>query len=106
MYVRAYPSGQRIPVSRAGGFAPVWATNGRELFYHNGDSLMVARVESSDRFQVLSRELLFRADFVMYGFDVHPDGNSFVMTRDEEATKNEIVIVFNWFEELKAKVGK
>ena len=107
VYVRGYPEpGPRIPVSRAGGFEPVWARNGRELFYHNGDSLMVARVEMEGGFRVLSRTLLFRNDFVMTGFDVYPDGDSFVMTRDEELDPQEMVVVLNWFEELRRKMAE
>ncbi len=84
----------------------MWAANGRELFYHNGDSLMVARVEADGGFRVLSRTLLFRNDFVMTGFDVYPDGNSFVMTRDEELDPQEMVVVLNWFEELRRRMAE
>lgn len=83
----------------------MWAPSGRELFYLNGDSLMVARVETEDTFRVLNRTLLFRRSFVMNGFDVHPDGNKFLMLRNEEESRKELVIVFNWFEELRNRMA-
>jgi hypothetical protein len=33
VYVRPYPKGAPIRVSTAGGFAPVWSRNGRQLFH-------------------------------------------------------------------------
>ena len=107
IYVHPYPArGGRIPVSRSGGTGPVWAPSGRELFYLNGDSLMVARVETENTFRVLNRTLLFRRSFVMNGFDVHPDGDKFLMLRDEEESRKELVIVFNWFEELRSRMAE
>ena len=107
IYVRPYPArGGRIPVSRSRGTGPVWAPSGRELFYSNGDSLMVARVETESGFRVLSRTLLFRRSFVANGFDVHPDGDKFLMLRDEEESRRELVIVFNWFEELRSRMAE
>ena len=42
----------------------------------------------------------------MNGFDVHPDGNKFLMLRDEEESRKELVIVFNWFEELRSRMAE
>lgn len=85
---------------------PAWAPSGRELFYRNGDSLMVAQVNTGSGFRVTSRDLLFRDDFVRAGFDVHPDGNTFLMTRREEDPRYEMVIVFNWFEEVRRRMAE
>ena len=105
IYIHPYPGGARQLVSRSGGVGPVWAPSGRELFYLSGDSLMVARVETTSGLRVSSPELLFRRDFVRNGFDVHPDGNAFLMLRDEEQPRKELVIVFNWFTELRSRVA-
>ena len=41
-------------------------------------------------------------------FDIYPDGQRFLMIKqggqDEPAAANQIVVVQNWFEELKARV--
>lgn len=41
-------------------------------------------------------------------YDGSPDGNRFYLTRDEAAreTRDVVVLVLNWFEELKAKPRK
>ena len=39
-------------------------------------------------------------------FDVSPDGQRFLMLKpEEEATATQIVVVLNWFEELKRRVS-
>ena len=84
VYVRSYPvPGARIPVSLQGGTEPVWAHNGRELFYRAGDSLMVAAVTLSPTFAVAGRRALFTGTFLIGGsfreYDVAPDDQHFVM---------------------------
>ncbi len=51
------------------------------------------------------RDLLFEEDFVQAGFYVHPDGNTF-LTRREEDPRYEMVIVFNWFEEVRRRMAE
>jgi Tol biopolymer transport system component len=84
VYVRSYPEpGARVPVSLQGGREPVWAHNGRELFYRSGDSLMVASVTLSPTFAVAARRRLFTGSFLSGGsfreYDVAPDDQHFVM---------------------------
>jgi Tol biopolymer transport system component len=88
VYVDSYPrTGYRVLVSRAGGTAPVWRADGRELYYWQGDALMAVQIDGSrgDRPPVLSDErVLFRSAYermtsTMY--DVSPDGNRFVIVR-------------------------
>jgi hypothetical protein len=64
---------------------------------------MAARVEMSPRFQVLSREPLFATDnFETAGphanYDVHPDGQRFVMV--QRAAASEVIIVKNFHLEV------
>jgi eukaryotic-like serine/threonine-protein kinase len=84
VYVRSYPEpGARVPVSLQGGSEPVWAHNGRELFYRTGDSLMVASVTLSPGLAIAGRRRLFTAPFLSGGsfreYDVAPDDQHFVM---------------------------
>jgi serine/threonine-protein kinase len=84
VYVQSYPvPGARVPVSLQGGSEPVWAHNGRELFYRSGDSLMVASVTLSPAFAVAGRRRLFAGPFLSGGgfraYDVAPDDQHFVM---------------------------
>ncbi len=84
VYVRSYPQpGARVSVSLQGGSEPVWARDGRELFYRAGDSLMAASVTSSPTLTVTGRRRLFAGPFLNGGgyreYDVAPDGQHFVM---------------------------
>lgn len=52
IYVVPYPGpGAKSLVSRGGGMLPHWSADGRELFYLNGDQMMVADVETSAAFR-------------------------------------------------------
>jgi len=71
-----------------------------------GHGSLVAQMNTGSGFRVMSRDLLFREDFVMTSFDVHPDGDTFLMTRREEELRCEMVIVFNWFEEVRRRMAE
>ena len=87
--MRPFPDtdSRRITVSNAGGRGPLWAPDGRELFYLSGDGRMVsARIGDDPDDPVESREELFSADGYLVGasnraYDIHPDGQRFAMLR-------------------------
>jgi len=112
VYVRAFPdmSSKRL-VSRVGGTEPVWAPSGRELFYRAGDKMMAVPVETDPTFTAGTPELLFAGRYHSpnlglggRSYDVHPDGERFVMVQPPVEGSTHLVVVLNWFEELKAKV--
>jgi hypothetical protein len=47
----------------------------------------------------------FRTDHYHRAYDIAPDGDRFLMVR-RQGLVSELVLVVNWFEELKAKVGR
>jgi len=52
---------------------------------------------------------LFRGDYLsgdLFGrsYDVHPDGRFLMMKEQSPSRPGELIIVQNWFEELKARV--
>src|SRR5260221_11267441 len=60
VYVRAFPTpGGKVQVSLDGGSEARWSREGRELFYRNGDRMMVATVQTRPTFTVLKRPELF-----------------------------------------------
>ena len=61
VYVRAYPpeSEQEYLASTGGGGGPVWSRNGRELFYQNGEQMMVVAIEAGEAFRPSPPELIF-----------------------------------------------
>ena len=97
--------------STDGGIGPRWAHSGRELFYSTRESLIAVRVAvNSDGLVVDSRRVLFDIpDYFISpnysGYDVFPDDQSFLFAKTEIVEDRSVVVVVNFFEELRAKVG-
>jgi hypothetical protein len=100
----------KIAVSTEGGVHPIWSFDGRELFYRQGPSLMAVAVDMTRGFRAETPRLLFDASAYTgaggdTSFDVAPDGQRFVMIRGEDpSVSRQIVIVHNWFDEVKRRV--
>jgi serine/threonine-protein kinase len=110
VYVNSFPDpGGRRQVSIDGGTEPVWSPDGTELFYRNGAALMAAAVETTPDFRVRSREVLFEGPYAQWvyhsNYDIHPDGERFVMIKPIEQESARLVVVLNWFEELRRRAG-
>src|SRR5207249_7068892 len=90
-------SGGRWQVSLDGGSEPVWAANGRELFYRNGTKMMVAAIALHPTFTVGARRELFEGNYVndpVYrSYDVTRDGQAFVMVRSPKPSADFIVVL-------------
>jgi Tol biopolymer transport system component len=111
IYVQPFPGlGGKWQISTDGGGHAVWARNGRELFYRNGDNMMVVEVTTQPNFAPGSPKALFEGQFLTIGdgntsYDVAPDGQRFVMIKQSaEQQQGQINVVQNWFEELKRLV--
>ena len=86
VYLAPFPSGGRpILLSQAGGSAPVWRGDGRELYYWRDDALVAVQIDAlwaSNTAAGSSEKVLFRAPYyaalnTMY--DASPDGQTFVI---------------------------
>ena len=112
IYVKAYPGpGGIVQISSEGGSEPLWARDGKELFYRNGDKMMVISVQTEPTFKMLANpRILFQGSYYSGTFgwasnyDVTPDGQQFVMVKQAETSATQINVVLNWFEELKRLV--
>ena len=89
----------------------MWNPNGKELFYINGDKMMVVDVEIEGDLTLGEPRLLFEESFAdpdhPYRFyDVAPDGQHFVMIEDGESQPApiQLILVQNFGEELKRLV--
>jgi hypothetical protein len=114
VYVRSFPDVSRTKrqVSVSSGWAPRWSRDGRELFFVSTDArIWSARVNGSGAFTSEEPQPLFSAE--QFGpiaanyFDVHPDGRRFLFTRAVGRLSDrpdEMIVVQNFVEELKAKV--
>jgi len=99
VYVQPFPNlNGKYQISTDGGAEPIWAKNGRELFYRNGDKMMAVAIgEKGDRLELGTPTLLFEGRFAVAAlssgdawYDVSPDGRRFLMLKTEDApgTKN------------------
>ncbi len=113
VYIQSFPAaGAKVQVSTNGGEQPVWARNGKSLFYRGENAIQEVTFESSPRLAVGKPHVLFPDVFESpqvgghTGYDVFPDGR-FLMIQSPDARQAsggshyEFVFVFNWFEELK-----
>ncbi len=110
VYVQPFPGpGGKWQISTEGGIEPVWARNGRELFYRNGEQMMAVDIATQPSFSAGTPYMLFEGESRSQAqgppsYDVSPDGQRFIMIKADEEEANQINIVFNWFEELKRLV--
>jgi hypothetical protein len=105
----------RIQISNEGGFAPAWSQDRRELFYvmstASGIRMMAVPITTTPSFTAGTPRKLFegryRTQTVTRGYDVTADGRRFFFTQNKErppVRATQMILVQNWFEELKAKV--
>ena len=115
IYLRPFPdvSRERIQVSRSGGRGPRWSRDGRELFYLSESGHLTAVPVALSARPALGepRSLFPVGDFVIDPEETtyvpEPGGRTFIMIREAESKpQSQLVLVLNWLEELKAKVGK
>ena len=112
VYVQPFPGpGGKWQISNEGGDEPVWAKNGRELFYRDGNKMMTVEITTQPTFRAGDRTLLFEGQYwhqegmLRADYDVTPDGQRFLMIKaGEQEAPNQINVVLNWFEELKRLV--
>ena len=105
--------GGKQTISTDGGQQPLWSPDGRELFYRNGDEMMVVPVEREPTFSAGAPEVLFDQQYYFdrsrRTYDLAPDGR-FLMVKDSavgddaEGPAAQIILVQNWFEELRRLV--
>jgi serine/threonine-protein kinase len=118
IYVRPFPDveGGKFPVSLEGGGAPRWSVSGDELFFVSRDRQMMAAEILTDggAFRVGQRlplfdvdELSINIDVTWATYDLAADGRFLMHQFDiAEEVPRRLVIVENWLEEMKERVGR
>jgi serine/threonine-protein kinase len=115
IYVRPFPrvTDGSWQVSTAGGSRPLWARNGRELFYLDRENKLTAvPVQTSGRALVYGSPVRVldtayaRALGNSRPYDVSPNGQRFLMIKEDltAAKPAALTVVLNWHEELKRLV--
>ena len=117
VFVRPFPNtdATRVLVSNDGGFAPVWAKSGSELFFMDQSRGIVATQLDPTSGRVLTQETLFTLPPGYAGndsnsfYDISSDGERFLMIRAYDDTDGEgfagFILVQNFFEELRERMG-
>jgi eukaryotic-like serine/threonine-protein kinase len=110
-YVKPFPGpGGKWQISTDGGTQPVWARNGRELFYRSGDKMMAVDVTTQPTFSAGKSRVLFEGRYMPgqgspANYDVSADGQRFLMVKaSEETIPTQINVVLNWSDELRRLV--
>lgn len=112
IYVVPFPNtgAAKWAVSTRGGTEPQWSHSGKELFYRDGSRNLVAvAIGTTPTFSLGGSTALFSAAgfaFDEFGsvYAVAPDDQRFLMIRPNTANGSDaLIVVENWFQELKAK---
>ena len=108
VFVQAYPGpGGKFQISTDGGTEPVWARDGRELFFRHDDKMMAVPVSFTPTFRPGTPSMLFEGRFERAhrgdaNYDVAPDGRFLMIKADQQATPQFINVLMN-LPELRAK---
>jgi serine/threonine-protein kinase len=118
VYVRPFPNVDdgRWQISDGPGVSPTWARSGREIFYATTSNMSAAQLETEPTLRVTGHLSLFNlppgvtAINARGWYDVSADDQSFLMGRPAQfgtvsgGNPIELILVQNFFEELKARV--
>jgi Tol biopolymer transport system component len=111
IYMVPYPDVKqgRRAVSTSGGDQPMWTRGGAELVYREGKKMLAVSVDPATG-DLGEPQLLFEADYMgrsgRRGYAVTPDGERFLMLKRISAGARRVVVVANWFTELRQKVPR
>jgi hypothetical protein len=115
VWVRPFPdvNAGLWQISTVRGDEPVWAHNGRELFYQGGPSpgeQMVAEIIVDPSFAVGQQRVLFSLTPYLVGngwagYDMSPDDQrAMLLMAVEGEDDRQLILVENFFEELRERV--
>ncbi|HSL20888.1 MAG TPA: protein kinase [Vicinamibacterales bacterium] len=122
VYVRALAErGGRLQVSTEGGVRPAWSRTGQRLFFFSPTRLtygqremLVSEVTTGPELRFGTPRRMFEgaygvgvAEYAYTGFSIDAGSGRFLMlipSSDQAAALSRLVVVTNWFEELRAKV--
>ena len=108
--VRPFPNVDdgRWQISNSGGRSPVWAPDGRELFYRDlGGRVLGVPVQTDSTFEFGDPAVLFEGQYLQQGhrsYDISPDGLRFLMVKEDGSAPEQIIVVESWFAELQRLV--
>jgi serine/threonine-protein kinase len=110
IYVRAFPEAEgRWQVSSGGGTEPLWSGDGQTIYYRRADTLFATAVQVRPTFSVGQRRTVLTHHFLQItnhtNYDQDPLTGGFVVVAESEGTPTALVVVLNWFEEVRQRMG-
>ena len=119
VFVRPFPNveGGRWQISTSGGYSPLWSADGRQLFFINIGRTFSVPVETEPTFRpgtptvMFDLPQLYRGRSVRRQWDIARNGVRFMVLNPGdgaatgEPSQPRMVVVLNWFEELKSLVS-
>lgn len=115
IYVRPFPdvNSGRWQISTDGGIGPLWSHAGNEIFFVDAARNVVsAQLETGDALRVTQRTVLFNLGPEYYVsannnfIDIAPDDQHFLLGRSTSTEHESAVVVLNFFNELREKMGQ
>ena len=119
IYVQPFPNVDegRWLISTGGGSRPLWAPDGRELFYlAPGGEVMAVPVQTEPTFTAGNGEVVVEGSYAVFAagrtYDIAPDGQHFLMIKHGATTDTDdpfpgltrLQVVLNWHQELLERV--
>jgi len=91
---------------------PLWSPKGKQLYYRRSNQVWVVDIKAGSALSASNPRLLFErpgygTNIPNRGWDISPDGQRFLMVKVDERKSQpvtEMILVQNWFEELKRLV--
>ena len=104
------PNGAKRQLTGRGGKEPVWASDGTELFFRNGNDLLALKIDPESGNTRGVPEVIFSMEFVsqntLAAYKPSKSGDKFLVLKEVPGSKaNKINFVFNWPEEIKQKLN-
>ncbi len=122
VYVQPFPGpGPKMQISTDGGSDPLFRRAGGELYYRDGDKMMVVEVRTQPSFTAGRPRLLWQGHYspgmssscalpgvTSFNYDVTQDGQRFLMVKDlhQDVASNRIHVVVNWTQELARRMAQ
>jgi serine/threonine protein kinase len=115
VFIQRFPAAHgKLQVSTTGGREPRWRQDGSELYYVADDKHVIATTvkRQGENLEIGPQQSLF--DLHVAGFGEDQDRNSYTLTHDGQRflvntnvsdASQPIVVMLNWQEELKQRVG-
>ncbi|HEY3351291.1 MAG TPA: protein kinase [Thermoanaerobaculia bacterium] len=116
VYLQPFPNGGgKVSISNGGGVQPVWARDGKALYFRSDTDLMVARLGAAPAPAFRPAISVFKDRFVRpqgaahTTYDVFPDGSFFFLEptslpEGSAAPTRSVIAAFHWLENLETRV--